>query len=128
MSSQNYFAILLYVINERMALNEKQTNTNKIGKTMKKNINLNNNKKLNIIREFSEMLGYELEGYEHACDELVIRAALNAGLDICFTKTSFTVSLGKEKFTIRFKNGIDAEALQFRVTDLYINTIKKLSK
>ena len=87
---------------------------------MKKNINLNNNKKLNIIREFSEMLGYELEGYEHACDELVIRAALNAGL--------VTVSLGKEKFTIRFKNGMDAEVLQFRVTDLYINTIKKLAK
>lgn len=95
---------------------------------MKKNINLNNNMKLNIIREFSEMLGYELEGYEHACDELVIRAALNAGLDIVFSKTSFTVSLGKEKFTIRFKNGMDAEALQFRVTDLYIDTIKKLSK
>ena len=95
---------------------------------MKKHINLNNNKKLNIIREFSEMLGYELEGYEHACDELVIRAALNAGLDIYFTKTSFTVSLGKEKFTIRFKNGIDAEALQFRVIDLHIDTIKKLSK
>ena len=95
---------------------------------MKKKININNNMKLNIIREFSEMLGYELEGYEHACDELVIRAALNAGLDIYFTKTSFTVYLGKEKFTIRFKNGIDAKALQFRVTDLYIDTIKKLSK
>lgn len=94
---------------------------------MTKNNNLINNKKLNMIREFSEMLDYELYGWEHACDELVIRAAESAGYDIYFTTSSFKVYSDKVHFTIRFKNGIDVDELKNRVNKVY-NTIKKSIK
>ena len=93
---------------------------------MKKN--LNNNKKLNTIREFIEMLGFHLEDANTANDWQVIAAAEDAGFECVFTKTGFTVKNGKENFTIRFKNGMDPMELQARVTVLYLNTIKKLAK
>lgn len=95
---------------------------------MKKNIDFKNNKKLNMIREFSDMLSFHLENEKKANDYQVMAAAEDAGFKCDFTKTDFTVKKGKENFTISFKNGMNAEKLQTRVTDLFMNTIVELCK
>ena len=75
----------------------------------------NNNKKLNMIREFYNSLRLELYGCEQACDEWVIRAANDIGYECYWTKTTFTIVDGKNSFSIRFKNGIECDELFARI-------------
>ena len=81
--------------------------------------------KYNMLREYYDYLKLQLWGYEHACDELVILAAEDAGYHAVFTKTGFKIVNGETSFSVRFKNGIECSELLFRIKELLNKQINK---